>query len=650
MKKIRQNNDIDIVVKLKNEDGVTLDPTLCSNMAVYLTCGSMRFLVSNLEKSANGNIKFRFLAEEQTKLGTYNITITAKTEDDRTFTTDVCDAFNLVACSCLAGQDDGEVNIETIEVNATFEISAWGVVDNTEAIAELKRKVDKIVYHWDSFNVSVKEGKVSQEVYNNLLIADVVTNNGAVFSAKIVEGTTIILVYQSSGEGGEGLLGYGFGFVTVKEDLSYTVESFDYNLPSEELIDEKLRTKQSTLVSGENIKTINNQSILGEGNITIEGGGSFTPKITSTLNVTSVPSIQQAQATLKETYSVGFFLIADDKGSLPSSNKEAVVVSPPCQKQLSLSSPNPSVQNILNQLSADNFKEKGMNVGDIIALARVPVSIDDLAKVVGLSSTIVSLLKALGLTTIEVFQYKVWATTGTKWKNFTNPDGTTVPAGTEGLMSVYDKEILDANNLSTKYGYGTNFDDCLQTGICAYSPAHIGGVTENFTLVVQSSSNVDSGGFNSIIQTAYGRTGAVYNRIFQRMIFHNPSSGTRAEYHDWVEITSSNAGSTKYFTASCAPNVIFSTLESAKVNGFAEITSETEDATRGYTFKGFFYYVPTDGSPFYIGIGMITYNDTNLSEPAIMMAYPYNPTQIIGATRITDLEARIKALEDKLNG
>ena len=32
-------------------------------------------------------------------------------------------------------------------------------------------------------------------------------------------------------------------------------------------------TKQDNLVSGENIKTINNQSILGSGNITIQGGG-----------------------------------------------------------------------------------------------------------------------------------------------------------------------------------------------------------------------------------------------------------------------------------------------------------------------------------------------------------------------------------------
>ena len=44
-------------------------------------------------------------------------------------------------------------------------------------------------------------------------------------------------------------------------------------------INRQLNNKQNTLVSGQNIKTINNQSILGSGNITIEGGGatgSFT--------------------------------------------------------------------------------------------------------------------------------------------------------------------------------------------------------------------------------------------------------------------------------------------------------------------------------------------------------------------------------------
>ena len=38
-----------------------------------------------------------------------------------------------------------------------------------------------------------------------------------------------------------------------------------------------LATKQDTLVSGTNIKTINNESLLGSGNITIQGGGSSLP-------------------------------------------------------------------------------------------------------------------------------------------------------------------------------------------------------------------------------------------------------------------------------------------------------------------------------------------------------------------------------------
>ena len=45
-----------------------------------------------------------------------------------------------------------------------------------------------------------------------------------------------------------------------------------------------LTTKQDTLISGTNIKTINNESILGSGNITISGGGGTWGSITGTLS------------------------------------------------------------------------------------------------------------------------------------------------------------------------------------------------------------------------------------------------------------------------------------------------------------------------------------------------------------------------------
>ena len=48
------------------------------------------------------------------------------------------------------------------------------------------------------------------------------------------------------------------------------------NIYSKEQTDTKLSSKQDRLVSGTNIKTINNQSLLGAGNINITGGNTET--------------------------------------------------------------------------------------------------------------------------------------------------------------------------------------------------------------------------------------------------------------------------------------------------------------------------------------------------------------------------------------
>lgn len=53
-------------------------------------------------------------------------------------------------------------------------------------------------------------------------------------------------------------------------DQTYNPES--ENAQSGKAVAEAVSDKQDSLVSGTNIKTINNQSILGSGNITIEGG------------------------------------------------------------------------------------------------------------------------------------------------------------------------------------------------------------------------------------------------------------------------------------------------------------------------------------------------------------------------------------------
>lgn len=72
----------------------------------------------------------------------------------------------------------------------------------------------------------------------------------------------------------------------IKENSANT-ETISGNV---ETLSGTVENKQDTLVSGTNIKTINNQSLLGEGNITIEGGGSIT--IDDSMSDTSENAVQ----------------------------------------------------------------------------------------------------------------------------------------------------------------------------------------------------------------------------------------------------------------------------------------------------------------------------------------------------------------------
>ena len=65
-------------------------------------------------------------------------------------------------------------------------------------------------------------------------------------------------------------------------------------------IDEIIDDKQDTLVSGTNIKTINNESILGSGNITISGGGGTATDVQ--INGTSITSNNVANIVTNTAY------------------------------------------------------------------------------------------------------------------------------------------------------------------------------------------------------------------------------------------------------------------------------------------------------------------------------------------------------------
>lgn len=77
--------------------------------------------------------------------------------------------------------------------------------------------------------------------------------------------------------------------IATKEDLADYQPVGDYATKTE------LASKQDTLVSGTNIKTVNGQPLLGEGNIEIQGGGTIT--VDSELSTTSENPVQNKVIT-----------------------------------------------------------------------------------------------------------------------------------------------------------------------------------------------------------------------------------------------------------------------------------------------------------------------------------------------------------------
>ena len=76
---------------------------------------------------------------------------------------------------------------------------------------------------------------------------------------------------------------------------SLPAHNHDDRYYTESEVDTALGGKQATLISGTNIKTINNQSLLGSGNITIQGGGTVT--VDDSLSTTSTNPVQNKVIT-----------------------------------------------------------------------------------------------------------------------------------------------------------------------------------------------------------------------------------------------------------------------------------------------------------------------------------------------------------------
>lgn len=101
--------------------------------------------------------------------------------------------------------------------------------------------------------------------------------------------------------------------------MTETIDKSKVSISRVQGLQTELDSKQATLVSGTNIKTINNTSILGSGNIDIQGGGSsYTAGdgIDITNNVISADIATSVSSTSTNSQSVGAKLFYDTCGDI----------------------------------------------------------------------------------------------------------------------------------------------------------------------------------------------------------------------------------------------------------------------------------------------------------------------------------------------
>ena len=114
-----------------------------------------------------------------------------------------------------------------------------------------------------------------RKVYPDKVHADIETRHGLLKYVDVVGynpklGDNAIIIYLD-----EDYKDYVVVADTESVDIvtSWDEVLSDSKVPSEKLVKDTIDSKQDTLVSGTNIKTINNNSLLGSGNINIQGGG-----------------------------------------------------------------------------------------------------------------------------------------------------------------------------------------------------------------------------------------------------------------------------------------------------------------------------------------------------------------------------------------
>ena len=332
MKDKRQGNDLKVAWSIFMQDG---EPFRLEGKDVSLYLKNMFGRKELNDFVVTGNIiQWTFYGKDQKNTGKYSLELVINEGEKGMITTDKCDFVNLVSCSCKlrGGEDAPNVETESIELTSTLEyVSGGGDYDDTALWKAVDGKVDKeagkglstndytdedreklaglknyddaklkeelsetyqpkeniYYFEWDSASGS---GELDEATYQAIMAADKVC---------LKNGISITEPISKVSDGVE----CAYGFVADKYYVLFVFKSNYVIFPSPYYDDTKIKQeltelsaeigkKQDTITDLETIrsgaakgataiqevKTINGQSIVGSGNIEIQGGGESTKR------------------------------------------------------------------------------------------------------------------------------------------------------------------------------------------------------------------------------------------------------------------------------------------------------------------------------------------------------------------------------------
>lgn len=214
--KRRIGNDISFSWSIMQKDNEEYDLT-SSTLHLFIKPEKVNKRIEIKEFTVDKNIvNFTFKAEDQTALGKYYCIL--QIEDSTDKTVDYCYAIQLVPHSYMESNVEvGLVNEDTVELTSTLQyvINAQGTIDLSNYYT--KTEVDNLL---DNVSVDLSAYYTKDEITS--LLNNIDLSNYA-----------------------------------TQEDVT--------------TLSKALNDKQDTLVSGTNIKTINGETILGDGDLTVQG-------------------------------------------------------------------------------------------------------------------------------------------------------------------------------------------------------------------------------------------------------------------------------------------------------------------------------------------------------------------------------------------